>query len=161
MSKKYENKMKRISIITCLLVKVTSALVLLFRDIDTFCISLTAAGWWSILTESRLSTCWSPQQVQHVQNQLQEFPFFSHTTVVSCPASQYLDCLSSCCVSSGGHSEELHGRLWQNSHFQQDSPWIKSVLQRAHTTGGLHRALWFVSTWRLKSTGSYHVMCNL
>lgn len=67
--------------------------------------------------------------------------------------------LNNCCicsfVCSGGNCEELHSRLWQNSHFQQNSPWTQPVLQRAHITGSLHRAVWWVCS-RSKQSVLFH-----
>lgn len=48
-------------------------------------------------------------------------------------------------LHSGWHSEELHCRLWQDANLQQNSPWVKPVLQCAHTTGSLHRAVRWVT----------------
>lgn len=50
-----------------------------------------------------------------------------------------------CLLFSNWHSEELHCRLWQDSHLQQNSPWAEPVLQRTHTAGGLYRAVRWVT----------------
>lgn len=42
------------------------------------------------------------------------------------------------------YSQELHSRLRQGSHFQQNPPWTQPVLQCPHAPGSLYWIVWWV-----------------
>lgn len=93
------------------------------------------------------------QKAKHTETTLEQEKwkhFYTHNSLMPPAAQHYSDCCFWSFVCSRGHCEELHCWLWQNANFQQDSPRTQSVLQCTHTSGSLHRVVWWVCVIKQK-----------